>query len=219
MLRIFTLLKSFHDWKLLISSFPVTTLLHAKSSLLEETNISSQRETAFFNLQRIEGNQVTKLKVLYANHSHFISNKKLQHCRPLKLQFIVTVQMQNAAFISRRNATSPSPSYSTSSMSSHRTSPPASQSVISNESDSPPNVASPPNSPTSPMLRVSRRMLPETPKMSMMTSRDVKSFDKGCRQRSKFFSELSSRDSLDSGVFSRSTTCDSTGLPPGEIFN
>ena len=203
MLRIFTLLKSFHDWKLLISSFLVTTLLHAKSSLLEETNISSQRETAFFNLQRIEGNQVTKLKVLYSNHSHFISNKKLQHCRPLKLQFIVTVQMQNAAFISCRNATSPSPSYSTSSMSS----------------DSPPNVASPPNSPTSPMLRVSRRMLPETPKMSMMTSRDVKSFDKGCRQRSKFFSELSSRDSLDSGVFSRSTTCDSTGLPPGEIFN
>jgi len=55
---------------------------------------------------------------------------------------------------------------------------------------------------------VSRRMLPETPKVS--SNRDLKS-DKSCRQRSKFFAELSSRDSLDSGVFSRSTTCDSTG--------
>ena len=65
------------------------------------------------------------------------------------------------------------------------------------------------NSPTSPLLRVSRRMLPETPKVSS-NNRDLKS-DKSCRQRSKFFAELSSRDSLDSGVFSRSTTCDSTG--------
>ena len=119
-----------------------------------------------------------------------------------------TIQMQNHL---SRNATSPSPSYSNSSMSSHRASPPvtlSSQSILSNESDSPPTVSSPPNSPTSPLLRVSRRMLPETPKTA--SNRDVKS-EKNCRQRSKFFAELSSRDSLDSGFFSRSTTCDSSG--------
>lgn len=72
----------------------------------------------------------------------------------------------------------------------------------SEDSDSsPPTEASPPpgngtggssspGPPTSPILRVSRRMLPETPK-------------------SPYNVWEQSRDSLDSGVYSRSTTCDS----------
>lgn len=56
------------------------------------------------------------------------------------------------------------------------------------EPSPPPNSQSPP--PSSPVLRVSRRMLPETPK-------------------SPYNVWQQSRDSLDSGIYSRSTTCDS----------
>lgn len=62
------------------------------------------------------------------------------------------------------------------------------------DNSSPPCETSPPpngtNSPTSPKCRVSRRMLPETPKTPSSVWEQ-------------------SRDSLDSGVYSRSTTCDS----------
>ena len=58
------------------------------------------------------------------------------------------------------------------------------------EPSPPPNGGSSSPPPTSPILRVSRRMLPETPK-------------------SPYNVWQQSRDSLDSGVYSRSTTCDS----------
>ena len=69
-------------------------------------------------------------------------------------------------------------------------------SEVDSEDSSPPTEPSPPPiaggspPPTSPILRVSRRMLPETPKTPYNVWQQ-------------------SRDSLDSGVYSRSTTCDS----------
>ena len=87
-------------------------------------------------------------------------------------------------FNSRRYSEQNSESYDNSTKSSEDSdsSPPC-------ETSPPPNgLGSPP--PTSPKCRVSRRMLPETPKTPSSVWEQ-------------------SRDSLDSGVYSRSTTCDS----------
>lgn len=89
--------------------------------------------------------------------------------------------LANTFFGSNRRFSEQAESYSTKSSEDSDSSPPT-------EPSPPPNSNSPP--PTSPILRVSRRMLPETPK-------------------SPYNVWQQSRDSLDSGVYSRSTTCDS----------
>ncbi len=100
-----------------------------------------------------------------------------------------------------------------------RASPPvltSSHSLPSNESDSsPPTVPSPTSpgpSPASPVLRVSRRMLPEPPKRQVGGSNGgipLRSANGSVSGSTNPASGWQSRDSLDSGVYSRSTTCDS----------
>ncbi len=118
---------------------------------------------------------------------------------------------------------SPSPSSSQSTKSSPMQLPSStssSSSVVLHESDtSPPNISTPSSpaaggggngGPSSPVYR-SRRMLPETPMPRYVSSRIKQVYTPLSAERTMAWQSLSSHDSLDSGVYSRSTaSSDST---------